>query len=623
MANPAVEVAPPPDIKIIIDRTASFVARIGPDFEKRIFEKEKGEPKFNFLKPTDIFHTYYRNRIQAYKEELANEQGVSAPQTDVSVATQPIQAVQTGAAVQEPPKYGPTGLVQRILNITRKLKAENKPPEKPIPDLFILDVPHDISAQDLDIMKLTAQYVAKNGHQFQVGLMNREAKNSQFDFLKQGDPFHNFFLSLVEAYTRCLVPPKGLADKLTRDFSDKQVVLDRLILRYEWERQEREKKELEQKIADEKTPAVIDWHDFVVVETIDFMDEEEQLAAMAGLTPLQPMLQTPTVAPAPPKVEEDIEMETDDMETDEPVKPQTEIKIRKDYIRGSNLNKTRLQVCPRCGQEVPVDDMAEHMRIELLDPKYAQQRQVLLDRTRGVSLASGSEIAHTLGAFAKKRSDIFGSEDAEVTKTSVREDKKTDEKFIWDGHAASAPRANTATSSSKSLEEQIAAIHANKGLTTPSDKPAPPPPRSVPPPPGIVTPTTAPPPPRPVIPPPPGIVTPEPQAKRLKTEDTIQLSEEAFLSRYSGPYEIKIQTPEDNSKPEWKLNGQVLTIKVNARDSIGAFKEQLKEQTGLPANKQKLNYGSNLLADNKSFAFYNISPGVILDLKVKSRGGKK
>ena len=102
-------------------------------------------------------------------------------------------------------------------------------------------------------MKLTAQFVAKNGHQFQIGLMNRESKNSQFDFLKQGDPYHNFFLSLVEAYTRCLVPPKGLADKLTREYSNKQAVLDKLILRYEWERQEKQKKELEQKLQEDKS----------------------------------------------------------------------------------------------------------------------------------------------------------------------------------------------------------------------------------------------------------------------------------------------------------------------------------------------------------------------------------
>jgi len=37
-----------------------------------------------------------------------------------------------------------------------------------------------------DMIKLTAQFVARNGQHFQMGLLNREQKNSQFDFLKPG-----------------------------------------------------------------------------------------------------------------------------------------------------------------------------------------------------------------------------------------------------------------------------------------------------------------------------------------------------------------------------------------------------------------------------------------------------
>ena len=37
---------------------------------------------------------------------------------------------------------------------------------------------------DMDIIKLTAQFVARNGQKFLVGLTQREARNPQFDFLK-------------------------------------------------------------------------------------------------------------------------------------------------------------------------------------------------------------------------------------------------------------------------------------------------------------------------------------------------------------------------------------------------------------------------------------------------------
>lgn len=101
----------------------------------------------------------------------------------------------------------------------------------------MMDIPADIPAMDLDIIRLTAQFVAKNGHQFQVGLLNREHKNPQFDFLKQNHPQHTFFLALVEAYTRCLNPPKNIAERLRSEYKDKHYILDRLIMKYDSEKQ--------------------------------------------------------------------------------------------------------------------------------------------------------------------------------------------------------------------------------------------------------------------------------------------------------------------------------------------------------------------------------------------------
>lgn len=54
---------------------------------------------------------------------------------------------------------------------------------------FIADPP-SISAFDLDVVKLTAQFVARNGRQFLTNLMHREQKNYQFDFLR---PQHSLF----------------------------------------------------------------------------------------------------------------------------------------------------------------------------------------------------------------------------------------------------------------------------------------------------------------------------------------------------------------------------------------------------------------------------------------------
>ena len=86
-------IQPPPDIRAIVDKTAQFVAKNGrcillqahssslegapckpawePDFwasagtnfETKILSNEKDNVKFNFLRPTDPYHPYYRYRV--------------------------------------------------------------------------------------------------------------------------------------------------------------------------------------------------------------------------------------------------------------------------------------------------------------------------------------------------------------------------------------------------------------------------------------------------------------------------------------------------------------------------------------------------------------------------------
>jgi len=55
-------VEPPAGNKSIIDMTASFVGRNGPEFETRI-KNEQNNSRFSFLKPNDPFNPYYRAKI--------------------------------------------------------------------------------------------------------------------------------------------------------------------------------------------------------------------------------------------------------------------------------------------------------------------------------------------------------------------------------------------------------------------------------------------------------------------------------------------------------------------------------------------------------------------------------
>ena len=51
-------------------------------------------------------------------------------------------------------------------------------------------------------VRLTAQFVAKNGRSFLNQLMQREAKNFQFDFLRPQHSLFQYFTKLVDQYTK-------------------------------------------------------------------------------------------------------------------------------------------------------------------------------------------------------------------------------------------------------------------------------------------------------------------------------------------------------------------------------------------------------------------------------------
>ncbi|CAG2102915.1 unnamed protein product, partial [Medioppia subpectinata] len=59
---------PPPELRNIVDKTASFVARNGPEFESRIQQNEQNNPKFNFLKAGDPYNAYYQHKCKDFRD---------------------------------------------------------------------------------------------------------------------------------------------------------------------------------------------------------------------------------------------------------------------------------------------------------------------------------------------------------------------------------------------------------------------------------------------------------------------------------------------------------------------------------------------------------------------------
>eukprot|EP00057_Strongylocentrotus_purpuratus_P034401 XP_795042.3 PREDICTED: splicing factor 3A subunit 1 [Strongylocentrotus purpuratus] len=468
---------PPPEVRNIVDKTASFVARNGPEFESRIRQNEISNSKFNFLNPGDPYHAYYRHKVKEFQEGKAVEPSGALP-----------LKLQLQLTASQPK---PALLVEPIV------------PKEPPPEFEFVSDPPSINAFDLDVVKLTAQFVARNGGQFLTNLMNREQRNYIFDFLRPQHSMFNYFTKLVEQYIKVLIPPKDLHEKLTEEGATRKVVMEQVSHRVEWEKhQERlRKKDEEERERERVNYSQIDWHDFVVVETVDYQpDEEGQFP-----NPLKPSEIGSRIL-AEERYEqfgeelaedEDVEMEVEDDDEEEddedeeeedeeeeedrmkdkareerkkdegeerpkttdlntevqdmeegsdsdmdesdeekeaapappkevapmlpPLPPQLgEAIIKKDYNpklakQAQAGDTTKYLISPITGEKIAADKMQEHMRIGLLDPRWVEERsRQMSSKAQEEVYAPGLAIEESLKNLAERRTDIFGEGDIET-----------------------------------------------------------------------------------------------------------------------------------------------------------------------------------------------------------------
>ena len=94
-------IIPPPDIRVIADKTADFVARNGPDFEARIMATNQGNAKFRFLSSNDPFRAYYDKRVREVRASVAEEKAGGGAAA-VAAAAAAAAAAATPAPAPEP-----------------------------------------------------------------------------------------------------------------------------------------------------------------------------------------------------------------------------------------------------------------------------------------------------------------------------------------------------------------------------------------------------------------------------------------------------------------------------------------------------------------------------------------
>ncbi|KAK8201916.1 SF3a splicing factor complex subunit [Zalaria obscura] len=244
-------ILPPKDLRVILEKTVGYIGRNGPSFEDRIRQNVARTPKLSFINEGDPYNAYFRWRLEEFRQGRGT-------------------ALATG-------REGDTPV---------PVKQEKKGPEAPPEFEFSARMPN-MSAVDLEVVKLTALFVAKNGRSWMTTLSQRETGNYQFDFLRPQHSFYQFFSRLVDQYTALLngdsvdggKPQKKRIQDLEHNVKDKYHVLERARKRAEWVKyQEAQKVRKEEEDEAEKVAyAQIDWHDFTVVETIVFTEADDQI----------------------------------------------------------------------------------------------------------------------------------------------------------------------------------------------------------------------------------------------------------------------------------------------------------------------------------------------------------
>ncbi|KAF2022212.1 splicing factor 3a [Aaosphaeria arxii CBS 175.79] len=431
-------VIPPQAVREQIAKTADFLHR-KPGAEGGLRERTGTNPKFSWLNPEDSYHSYYT----WYRQALAEGKG-------------------------------------RVAGSAGQAAQDNKPkgPQKPADYRFSARMPN-ISAQDLEILKLTALYTAKNGENWLKELRSREAGNFQFDFLRVNHTFFGFFRSIVEQYKILLEEEQTVEariEELRQNVKNRFHVLDRAKQRAEYEKYVAQQKEKEEKrVEDEKKEYLsIDWQDFTIIATVTFdeADDAAELPAPTSLNDLQsasleqkaavslnnrieeaaPDEQTyynasqgavntppiyPPAAPFAPPVqpiyhpppptqdyrsaahqareeEEERAVRERQAERERAARAQAAAKgapgamrIRHDYVPGQAAKKASVAkaICPNCKQEIPADELDEHIRIELLDPKWKEQREKA--DARYATTINTVDVANNLKRFASMRDDIY------------------------------------------------------------------------------------------------------------------------------------------------------------------------------------------------------------------------
>lgn len=645
-------IVPPAEVREILETTARFVGK-RPALEARVLQQHDQEPRFSFLQPTDPYNAYYRAKVAEARQTIHSEK--SASQGSDNLLGGRVTGAQNGIvdrgdergdlqeggdriAEENEKKSDDDGdhnresganttkgraVVSYLKSFRAKEEALRPEPREPPPDdLFTLihTHPHPY-ALALDVIKLTAQFAARHGHNFVAALAAKEARNNLFDFLKPLHPHFIVFQRVLDAYTAILSTgeqKKKLLSEVHRQAQSETAIRDIVWYMHDWDCLQAEREHEAAMDESEKLKAAqIDWHDFVVLATVDLDENEEGLPA-----PVADAKQLPKILDAAEKAQQEREKnrENIDMDVDQSTEIQppkallAEVPARQmstiadipaDRIRKqSSIAETAIpkpateaKVALPSGQQVPLSQVEASVRAELLDPSYKDERARAAEKNRLQNLAGGEEMARNLARWEQARADSSVYNRADLQEVLLGRVKPADDTEVERklGKAVASGPHLPENRESEELSQPVkkARVEAAVDALSKAKK----------------------------------------DAEEGDGEEEIKEEEKAtvaglmsgadWIAKQGATAVVRIRVPVHAGK-EWKLQGQEIEMSATLKSSVAKLKAAVAKYTKLPAKKQKLMIGGvGFLKDGLSLADYNVGDGTVVVLEVKERGGRR
>jgi splicing factor 3A subunit 1 len=571
--------------------------------EARLVNEQGGNEKMAFLLPTSPYFAYYKQRLVEEKAELSGEKIVNGEET------------------KEPEE------------------PEKEKIEEPAKLEWLLGVDTaTVPPLEFELIRLVAQYVAKNGRSFQMGLWNRESRNPQFGFLNDRHPLNDLYQTFVDCYSRIIVADESVRKPHRPENRTKAKILEDIMKRKAWKKSQLKSEEEAKADEDAERSAThaIDWNDAIIVESIVFDPADDPyLPAPIEQSKLL------TVYLATKQREEDERQKRSDEQQQQQQQQsqqqqqqsqqqqrsgggqagipvisdptssitQAEPKTAVELQRGA---KKLTSICPICRMTFPNDEIEAHMKVEMTRGGNVGIHNPARNRPAQPEfapvVASGEDMADHLAKMARRRLDLFGDDDDEK---SIMEAKRSErDRKEREAQAAAAAvsygyrpeQYDSHTSTDKSSQPSMAPNRFSVPQTAASRGMAP-------------TPTSD------FIPgkrSAPDIPEEVPVAKKPKANEVIDLlPEKEWAEQHPENITLKVSSEGDSGTETFDLEMPIMS-------SVKVLKDELAKKTNLAPNKQILKIEQlGFLKDKLTLAHYNVVSGTSLQLSTKERGGRK